>query len=134
MKRILFLLATITLFSSCLEDDRPNYKYRLLSIESSVVPINFKFNTIDTIKVTYNLPNGCHQFDDLYYEYQDTARIVAIRAIEYIDTNCTQATIEKEFKFPIQVRQSQDYVFKFWKGKDINGKDVFEEKVVEVIN
>ncbi len=134
MKRILFLVLTITLFSSCLENDDPNYEYRLLPIESSMVPTSFKFNTGDTIKVTYNLPSGCYQFDNLYYEYKDTARIVAIRAIEHLEINCTQAIIEKEFKFPVQVKQRQDYVFKFWKGKDINGEDVFEEKVVEVTN
>ena len=86
----------------------------------------------DTIKVTYELPSSCYEFHSLYYQYKETTRIVAIRSLEILGENCPQVVIEKELEIPITVSQKEDYLFKFWKGKDNNGEDIFEEKVVPV--
>lgn len=130
MKKLALFILTLVITSCSL--DEPNYQYKLLTIKESTVPQSFKFGEIDTVKVTYELPNSCHEFHSLYYQYKDTTRIVAIRVIEFSDEICTQAIIEKELKIPITVSQSEDYVFKFWKGKDNNGEDIFEEKIVPV--
>lgn len=128
----LFYLALIALFVTACSTDGPNYRPKLLTIDQSTVPQSFTFKSVDTIKVKFTLPNACHAFHSVYYQYRDTTRIVAIRAIEYLDTNCSQATIQREIKIPIRVAQSKTYLFKFWKGKDNNGKDIFEEKAVPV--
>ena len=130
MKKIALIILALVITSCSVEE--PNYKFTLLPIKEATVPQNFKFGEIDTVKVTYVLPNGCFGFHSLYYQYKDTTRIVAIRAIENLETICTQATIEGEYKFPIKVSQKKDYLFKFWKGKDNKGKDIFEEKIVSV--
>ena len=133
MKKIIFTLLAVVTLSSCLNEDIPKYQHKVLSIDEAITPVSFKFGEVDTIKVKYTLPNGCHQFRSLYYQHKDTIRIVAINIIENLETNCTQATIEKEYKFPVKATQKEAYLFKFWKGKDTDGKDVFEEKVVPVI-
>ena len=68
----------------------------------------------------------------MYFQHQDTARIVAIRALEYLDISCAQATIQKDLNIPILASQTEDYLFKFWKGVDANGNDLFDEIVIPV--
>ena len=130
MKKLTLIIFTIIL-ASCSVDD-PNYQFKLLTIKEATVPQSFKFGEVDTVKVVYDLPNSCHEFHSVYYQYQDTTRIIAIRALEILDENCAQATIEKELKIPVRISQKEDYLFKFWKGKDNNGEDIFEEKAVPV--
>ncbi|WP_272150980.1 hypothetical protein [Tenacibaculum aiptasiae] len=132
MKKLTLIILTI-MIASCSAND-PDYQFKLLTIKDATVPASFKFGDIDTVKVVYDLPNACHSFHSLYYQYKDTTRIVAIRSVETLQSNCSQATIERELKFPVQIAQKEDYVFKFWKGKDNNGEDIFEEKVVPVVN
>ncbi|MCF2874858.1 MULTISPECIES: hypothetical protein [unclassified Tenacibaculum] len=130
MKKLTLIIFTIIL-ASCSVDD-PNYQFKLLTIKEATVPQSFKFGEVDTVKVVYDLPNSCHEFHSVYYQYQDTTRIIAIRALEILDENCAQATIEKELKIPVRISQKEDYLFKFWKGKGNNGEDIFEEKAVPV--
>lgn len=130
MKKLALIILTL-IITSCSVDE-PNYKFTLLPIKESTVPQSFKFGETATIEVTYDIPNGCYGFHSLYYQYDNTSRIVAIRAIVNTETVCNQTTIEKKYKFPVKISQREDYLFKFWKGKDNNGKDIFEEKEVPV--
>ncbi|WP_435414033.1 hypothetical protein [Polaribacter aestuariivivens] len=133
MKHTVLLLVAILAFSSCLNtDDLPNYKYEFIGINEAETPTSFTFGARDTINLKYTLPNSCYSFDNIYYEYQDTARVVAVRAFVDLDAVCTQATIEKEYKLIVNVSQKQDYLFKFFKGKDTDGENIFEEIVIPV--
>lgn len=130
MKKLL-LFTLILGFFSCTPDGN-RLVSKILPIDESETPDQFIFNTIDTIKIKYSLPNTCHSFYSLYYQYDDTTRIVAVRALEDLDATCAEQIIQRELEIPIQVRQREDYVFKFWKGIDDNGEDEFEVKVVPV--
>lgn len=130
MKKLLLCTLIFGFLSCSLEGNRLAVK--TLPIDASETPQSFTFNTIDTIKVKYSLPNTCHSYYGLYYQSEDATRIVAVRALEDLNANCTQQVIQRELKVPIQVRQREDYVFKFWKGKDATGKDEYEIKVVPV--
>jgi len=105
---------------------------KLLPIDEVSVPSFFTFNQVDTIKVKYTLPNSCHNFHSLYYQHQDTTRIFSIRAIKNLETSCTEITQQKELKIPILVSQREDYLLKFWKGKDNSQEDIFEEIIISV--
>lgn len=129
---ILFIFISTLLLYACSDIEQPNYAYKFLPIESATTPANFTFGKIDSISIKYSLPNGCHFFKDLYYEYQDTIRVVAVTALVQLDEICTQAIIEKTYTFPIKVMQEEDYVFKFWKGEDNNGNAIFEEVIIPV--
>ena len=131
MKKAVLTLLTITLFFSCSKNES-NYESKLLAIDQAITPNSFTFKKAHDITVKYTLPNGCHAFVDLYYQHNDTIRIVAIKAIHNFDLICTQATIQKEYTFQVVASQKKDYVFKFWKGKDLNNKDLFEEVVIPV--
>ena len=135
MKKFSLLLCSLFLFYSCLnnDDNTPNFTYKYLPIDEATTPANFTFGETDTIKIKYSLPDGCHFFDRLYYEYQDTTRIVAVTALVAIDTTaCTQGIIQEEYIFPVRATQQEDYLFKFYKGKDSQGNNIFEEVVIPV--
>ncbi|KGL62544.1 hypothetical protein [Polaribacter sp. Hel1_85] len=134
MKKITLLLFGLLVFYSCLNNDidTPNYRFEYLPIDSAITPASFTLGEIDTIKVKYTLPNGCYSFDQIYYQTRDTTRIVAITAFVQLDEDCTEAIIQEETKFTVKASQEEDYVFKFFKGKDSNGENIFEEVIVPV--
>lgn len=133
MKKIIPLVAGLLLFYSCINNDNKlNFVYEILPIDEYTVPASFTFEVTDTIKVKYSLKNSCYFFDNIYYEYQDTTRIVAVRALMETDKACAQAITQHEYKLIITPNQEEDYVFKFWKGLDSNGENIFEEVIVPV--
>ncbi|HBK72465.1 MAG TPA: hypothetical protein DDZ39_12570 [Flavobacteriaceae bacterium] len=135
IKNIVITLLLVLTFSSCSQDDdsNTNLSLKTLPIKEAVFPDEFEFGSSYTVKVTYDLPDRCHSFYNLYYEYDNTSRIVAITALVNSGTNCTQAIIEKEHEFVVRVNQREDYIFRLWKGKDGRG-DIFEDVIVPVIN
>lgn len=134
MKKLAFFIGIIFIFSSCLNnDDVENYGYDFVAIDEAKTPINFTFGEVDTITVKYTLPNSCYSFRSIYYEYQDTARVVAINAfVDLSNSICNPGTAQQEYKIPVSATQKEDYIFKFYKGKDSIGKNIFEEIVVPV--
>lgn len=134
MKKIILLLAGLLLFYSCLNsnDNQVNFTYEFLPIDEYTAPSSFTFGEKDTIKLKYTLTNDCYFFDNLYYEYQDTTRIVAIRAVVDLDKTCTDTATQEDFNLIVTAKQEEDYVFKFYKGKDTNGENIFEEVIVPV--
>jgi hypothetical protein len=134
MKKFIVLVLGLFLCYSCLDEHNNdlNFEYKLLTIDEYTAPASFTFGETDTIKVKYSLPNGCHSFNSIYYEYKDTARIVAVRSLVALNKDCTQAITQEEYKFLVTANQTKDYVFQFWKGTDSNGENIFEDVVVPV--
>ena len=132
LKKLTVLCLGIVLFNSCLGDNEPNFTFEILPIDEAIVPASFTFGEQDTIAIKYSLRSSCYSFDNLYYEYQDTTRIVAVRAYVSLDEACALVLTQKEYKFAVNVSQEEDYVFKFWKGTDDTGENIFEEIIVSV--
>ena len=134
MKRFFVSLAlTLSIVSCSLDDNNANdFKIETLPIKSAVVPEAFTWGSNHTITVKYDLPSSCHNFYDLFYQHEGTARIVAINSIVNENNTCTDALIEIEYQFLVNVVQKEDYTFKFWKGVDNNGENIFEEIIVPV--
>jgi nitrate/TMAO reductase-like tetraheme cytochrome c subunit len=131
-KKITVLCLLTVFVSSCLNDNEHNLTHELLPIDEAIVPASFIFGQKDTIAIKYTLKNSCYHFDNLYYEYQDTARVVAVSAFVSLEDACAEIISQKEYKFAVNVTQQEDYVFKFWKGTDSNGENIFEEIIVSV--
>lgn len=132
MKKILILLVSVLGLSSCLNNDEPNFKYEFLKIDEAITPQSFTFMQKDTITLKYTLPNTCYSFYNVSYEYKDVERIVAVVALVLLDDPCAQVTEQKEIKFPVLASQKEDYVFKFYKGKDNDGRNIFQEVIIPV--
>ncbi|AUC85832.1 hypothetical protein CW731_11270 [Polaribacter sp. ALD11] len=132
MRKVVLLLISIILFSSCLNDDEPNFTYDFLKIDSAETPDSFTFGKTDTIKIKYTLPNKCYSFSQLYYQYKDSTRVVAVTALVNLDDTCAEVTKQEEYSFPVKATQKKDYVFKFFKGKDADGESIFDEVIIPV--
>ncbi|WP_405610138.1 hypothetical protein [Polaribacter sp. Asnod1-A03] len=133
MKKLTLLLFGLIVFSSCLKDsDTLNYTYEYLPIDEAITPDSFTFGEVDTIHIKYSLPSYCYSFDRIYYETQDTTRIVAVTAFVDLEADCAEAIVQEEYKIPILATQEEDYVFKFFKGVDSDGENIFDEIIVPV--
>lgn len=132
MKKVALLIIGVVLFSACLNDDYDNFVYEFVKIDEVITPESFTFGKKDTLKLKYSLPSSCYQFNDVYYEYQDTARLVAVRALVNVDADCKEVVTEREVSLVVEAVQKEDYLFKIYKGKDSDGKSIFEEIVVPV--
>ncbi len=136
MKRIFVSIVLMFLVVSCsVDDDGANdFVLETLPIKEAIVPTEFNFGSSHDITVKYDLPSGCHSFYDLFYQYEGTSRTVAINSLVNENDVCTEEIREIEYTFKVNVVQRQDYTFRFWKGTDGDGENIFEEVVVPVIN
>lgn len=132
MKKYFLLIMTSLLFFSCLDDDNENLAYELIPVDSFEVPDSFTFGERHTLKVRYLIQEDCRYFDDVYYEYNGATRIVAINTVRILDRTCTVPPVEFEYDLIVTAAQEEDYVFRFYKGMDDNGNNIFEEVVVPV--
>jgi hypothetical protein len=137
MKKLaVLLLLSVMLFSCTLDDNENKYHYEFLPVESFEVPSSFDFGQIYTITVFYKRPNDCHTEQSLYFEKKDSTRTIAIQSLVVDKSICTLLPDEESHAgtFEFEVLSSTPYLFKFYKGKDENGADVFEEIIIPVAN
>lgn len=136
MKKIIIVLALVLGLSSCsLDDDTPNFHSVVLPVEEALLPQEFALGETYEIKMWYKRPSTCHTFSRVYYEKELNTRIVAIENIVTENNNCLELTDEMiEVSFDFYVTSNGSYIFKFWKGKDDYGVDIFDEVEVPVID
>lgn len=134
MKKILALIGIFLLVISCSpESDEPNVHFELLPIESVVMPTEFNVNTENEIVIKFFRPTTCHGFNGYYYEKDDFTRTIAVESYVIEKEGCVALTnqeLEQTLKF--KPTETGTYLFKFWKGKDANGVNIFEEISVVV--
>lgn len=123
-------------FYSCLDNDSldsPNIDFQLLPIDALITPENFTFGQKDTIKIKYTLKNGCYFFDGIQEELQEDGSIVlAVRAVVDLDAVCTQEITQYDYNYVVNVNQTEDYIFKFYKGVSTTSNTVLEEVIIPV--
>ncbi len=136
MKKVALLLLAVFALNSCdIGEDKPNYHLEVIPVESFTVPKSFSMYGIYEIKLTYKRPTDCYFYEGIYYEKKFDTRVIGIQARVLNEKNCNPVTdetpIEVKFNFECTPGNNQ-YIFKFYKGTDANGNDVFEEVVVPV--
>ena len=131
-KIVLSFLMVFVLVSCSISDDADSFDLTTLPVKEAVVPSEFVFGETYQITITFDLPDGCHSFHSLFFQHDANERIVAANAIVTLEAACTLAIIEESHTFDLVALQEADYVFRFWKGVDTNGENIFEEIVVPV--
>ena len=136
MKKIILLtLFLLTLTGCSIDDNQPNYSYEVLAIDSYIVPESFTLGETYKIKLKYRKPSDCHSFQGIYYDKNLNVRTIGIQTTVFESTNCTPLTTEPiEVSFNFYVTNTGSYIFKFYKGEDANGENIFEEVEIPVIN
>lgn len=135
MKKIVLFLVVITSLLSCsLNDDSPTYTYEVLPVDSYVVPASFTLGQTYEIKLKYQKPTVCHIYQGIYYEKNLNTRTIAIQTAVEKNQVCTmQLPPLSEVSFNFIVSNTGSYIFKFYKGEDATGKEIFEDVEVPVV-
>lgn len=132
MKKLLLVLSVLFLASCTIDNNNDDVRIQFLAIDDAVTPSSLTFGSTVDITINYTLPSGCYTFYELYYVPEGTTRTVAVRALQNLTDPCTLATISENYTFPLTVTQTEDYTFRFWKGTDNEGNDIFEEVIIPV--
>lgn len=131
-KFALFFIAILTLNGCNVEDNNPKFHYEILPIESYTVPQSFVLGQTYPIKVKYKKGTSCNQFQGFYYEKNLNKRTVAIQTVVYENPKCLADTTSVEVSFNFYVTSNGSYIFKFFKGVDEAGNDLFHEVEIPV--
>jgi hypothetical protein len=132
---ILAVVAAFT-FSSCeiSDDNNLNYHFELIPIDSVTLPEAFVMGQTHAIKVYYRRPTSCHFYEGFYYEKDLNVRTVAVQASVIESNDCAELNEEPiEASFDFVPTSNGTYVFKFYKGQDVNGTNLFLEYEVPVV-
>lgn len=135
MKKIVLFIVLITSFLGCsIDDDNTSYTYDVLPIDSYVVPASFTLGETYEIKLKYQKPTSCHIYQGIYYDKNLNTRTIAIQTAVQNNQVCTQQIPPlSEVSFNFMVNNTGSYIFKFYKGEDAGGKDIFEEVEIPVV-
>ena len=136
MKKFALLLVLLTTLTACSldNDERENYTYSVLPIESYTVPESFKLGETYVIKLKYQKPTSCNIYQGIYYTKDLNKRTIAIQSAVKDNQVCsTEVPPVSEVSFNFMVTATGSYIFKFYKGKDANGKNLFEDVEIQVV-
>jgi len=142
MKKLgLFLitLLLITITSCSLDgDDTIPFHIEFVTVDTVMAPASVSPGHVYEFTVLYNKPNDCHYFDGFYYEADGSVRIVAPQTIVIEDAECQSLEGEEPetatFDFECKPGYEYDhYLFKFYKGEDAAGNQLYLEVTVPVV-
>ena len=135
MKKIVLFIVLITSVLSCsVDNDNTTYTYSVLPVEGYVVPTSFTLGETYEIKLKYQKPSSCHIYQGIYYDKDLNTRTIAIQTAVQNNQVCTADVPPiSEVSFNFIVNNTGSYIFKFYKGKDANGENIFEEVEIPVV-
>lgn len=140
MKKIIFVLLTfVFVLNSCsVDDNEPNIHYVVLPVSSYSAPDSFAFGETYPIDLYYKRPTTCHFYEGIYFERVDATRIIGIqcgvRELSGCETLDPETTDSIKVSMDFIVIYHEPYTFKFYKGTNEQGEDIFEEKIIPVVN
>ena len=134
MKKLIALIYIIVLSISCTQEpDGPRVHLELLKVESVVLPTTFTANTVNEIEVTYSKPSSCHGFEGFYYTKDAETRTIAVLNYVIEEQGCLPLLNQLQTQIlRFKPATAGTYLLKFWKGKDANGVNIYEEFSVVV--
>ena len=137
MKKIALLLVLMTTLVGCSLDNGNNdtYTFSVLPVESYTLPETFKLGEKYTIKLKYQKPTSCHIYQGIYYAKDLNTRTIGVQAAVLDKQVCgTEVPPVSEASFDFQVTATGSYIFKFYKGKGADDKDIFEDVEIQVVS
>lgn len=140
MKTIKYTFVLLSMLSLSLvacssgDDDSHDYYLEYAPVIDAEVPSEFQYGDIYNLKLNVALPNSCYFFYN-QYDYFHRGNERYIYPIAHVDVRdvCNEVTSEVTLNIPVKVLQAVPYVFKFYQGKNADGKDDFLRIEVPVI-
>lgn len=139
MKKIIALLIIVFTLNACsVDNNEPNVYYEVLPISNYVVPQEFTFGETYVIDLYYKRPTTCHFYQGVYFEKNENIRTIGVqtgvREINGCETLNPETTDSIKATFNFRVAYHEPYTFKFYKGTNAQGQDIFNEVIIPVIN
>jgi hypothetical protein len=129
----LLILVALSVIGCSTDDEKDKFHLELLPIDSAVLPVKFKKDSLYELPFSYIRPSTCHIFEGFYYEKNLNVRTIAIQTSVIEQGGCTAATVNPITEILKFKPTENSYIFKLWKGTDANGADVFEEIEIPVL-
>lgn len=136
MKKIaLLLLAIITLNACSIDNNDPKAHLEVVGVDSFTVPESFVLGQTYEIKVKYKKPTDCYTFNGFYYDKSANIRTIGLQCTVLDRKDCAPLTdaYAYEVSFNFQATNAGSYIFKFYKGVDADGTDIFEQVEIPVV-
>lgn len=136
MKKVIVYVMFCCLMLSCsLQDDSlVNFQIKTLPIKKVEVAQSFDLGSTQSIAITYDLPDSCHKFYEITQSRNGNVIIITVVAELIGGLDCEETVKEETKTLTFKVTQIEDYIFKFWKGRDNEGNDLYIEKRISVNN
>ena len=133
-KFVLFILFVTTLTGCSIDNDnQDSYSFEVQPVDSYTLPEKFILGNTYEIKLKYTRPSECHFFQGIYYDKNLNVRTIGIQTGVNTNQICTQQIpAPSEVSFNFYATNTGSYIFKFYKGEDADGKNIFEEVEVPV--
>lgn len=135
-KWLVMSLCLIGIWSCSLSDDVAlQYRYEFLPIESYDFPDHFIFGQTYNLNFYYKRPTTCHSYSGFYFESDENIRTIAIHSLVVNRNDCQPFADDSPLSIaPMNFRviQHGQYVFKLYKGKDIDENIIYEEVIIQV--
>lgn len=130
----MYVVLCCLLFSCSLQDDSlANFQIKTLPVKHVELSAQaFDLGSTQSVAITYYLPNSCHQFYEISQSKNGNTTIITIIAQVVGETGCNTVVKEETQTLTFKVTQTEDYIFKFWKGKDNAGNDTYIEMTIPV--
>lgn len=128
MKKILVLTGFLAMLSmsSCGTEDDLALRFEPLRVINVNFPENIQALESYQVGVTYLRPSSCHYFEGFDYEYTgENETTVFLIASVFNDQPCQELSVELETSFEFKPESVGTYVFRFWQGKNADGKDAY---------
>lgn len=138
MRKILVLLGALFIIASCTMDDGPlKMQVEFLPALSVEAPKYMTPGGTYEFKVKYKRPTDCYYFDGFYYEPEGDLHMIAVQALVIKDAECQslESLEPEEATFEVScspLYTQSNYVFKFYKGVDEDGNQLFLEVDIPV--
>lgn len=137
MKKIFLLLFSLFLLGSCTPEGE-KYHFEIIPVDSFEVPTSFVTGQTYTIKIFYRRPTICYEFNGFYYHKNENIRTIGVQTLVRDEGTCTPLdlnTMPSEATLNFYVTKTEgSYIFKFYKGEDAEGNNIFEEVEIPVEN
>lgn len=138
MKKFAFLFLSLLMFTACeTDDDGPTIAFAAAEITNNDLPEFFEPGETYDIKVTYELPTACHNFEGMQgYKDEFDVYLQVVTSYDPELAECDQQgslindTTLDDFK---ALGEDGDvYTFHFYTGADSTGQAVYETMDVPV--
>ena len=135
MKKIICFVALQFAFLCCTPKEvEPSEITEIIPVESVVFPAVFTKNQVALISINYKLPTSCHRFVKFQYTKNVNTRTVAVETAKSKNAACNPNSSVGTETLSFKPEELGVYYFRFFKGKDANGADLYYEYYATVNN